>query len=229
LRHLWLTDGVPTPPTVLCLGAHSDDIEIGAGGLVGQLARLGATFHWAVFCAPAGPRRDEAERSAAALLRGARESTVVLESFRESYLPWTGDEVKDRFEKLKLEVRPDLVLTHHRQDRHQDHQLIAELTHNTFRDHLVLEYEIPKYEGDLTPANVFVPLTTAEAAAKVGHLLSSFRSQESRSWFDAETFRGLLRLRGLECNAPDGYAEAFHGPKVVLGLPGADPGALADG
>jgi LmbE family N-acetylglucosaminyl deacetylase len=208
---------------VLCLGAHSDDIEIGAAGLVRRLARRGAEIHYVVLSTSDPHRRKEAEESAAVLLRDAKSATVVTESFRESYFPWIGDQIKDRFEALKAEVEPDVILTHHRGERHQDHRLVAELTHNTFRDHLVLEYEIPKYEGDLTPTDFYVPLTKVEADEKVHHLMSVFGSQSTRDWFDAETFRALLRLRGLECNAPSGYAEAFHADKVVL-----DPGSIGD-
>lgn len=216
MRALRLSSSPSRPTRVLCLGAHSDDIEIGAGGLVRQLARHGAEIHYVVFGAADEQRRQEAEESAALLLRDAKSSNVVLESFRESYFPWIGDEIKDRFEALKGAFEPDVVLTHHRHDRHQDHRVVAELTHNTFRDHLVLEYEIPKYEGDLTPTDLYVPLTKPEADEKVHHLMSVFASQSTRDWFDGETFRALLRLRGLECNSPSGYAEAFHTEKVVL-------------
>lgn len=209
---------------VLCLGAHSDDIEIGAGGLVRRLAREGADVHYVVLSGGDTDRRAEAERSAAELLAGAKSATVVVESFRESYFPWIGAEIKDRFEALKHEIEPDLVVTHHRHDRHQDHRLVAELTHNTFRDHLLLEYEIPKYEGDLTPTDVYVPLSGDEARAKVDHVVASFPSQAGRPWFDPETFWAVLRLRGLECNAPDGYAEAFHCSKLVLDVTGAADG-----
>lgn len=224
MRALRLGATAGEPVRVLCLGAHSDDIEIGAGGLVRRFAVGGADVHYVVFSGGGPDRRAEAERSAAALLAGAKSATVVVESFRESYFPYLGAEIKDRFEALKHEIDPDVVVTHHRHDRHQDHRLVAELTHNTFRDHLVLEYEIPKYEGDLTPTDTYVPLTRDEARAKVEHIVESFPSQAHRPWFDRETFWAVLRLRGLECNAPDGYAEAFHCPKVVLDLPEATGG-----
>jgi LmbE family N-acetylglucosaminyl deacetylase len=216
MRSLTLRPHDGEPLRAVCLGAHSDDIEIGAGGLVRQLADAGAEIHYVVLSGGDATRRDEAERSAATLLAGAKSATVVIESFRESYFPWIGDQVKDRFEVLKREVDPDVVITHHRHDRHQDHQVVAELSHNTFRNHLVLEYEIPKYEGDLTPTDLYVPLTQVEAAAKVDHIIESFPSQASRTWFDPETFWALLRLRGIESNAPDGYAESFHCGKAVL-------------
>lgn len=224
MRALRLGATAGEPVRVLCLGAHSDDIEIGAGGLVRRFAVGGADVHYVVFSGGGPDRRAEAERSAAALLAGAKSATVVVESFRESYFPYLGAEIKDRFEALKHEIDPDVVVTHHRHDRHQDHRLVAELTHNTFRDHLVLEYEIPKYEGDLTPTDTYVPLTRDEARAKVEHIVESFPSQAHRPWFDRETFWAVLRLRGLECNAPDGYAEGFHCPKVVLDLPEATGG-----
>jgi LmbE family N-acetylglucosaminyl deacetylase len=142
----------------------------------------------------------------------------VLESFRDGFLPYEGAAVKERFERLKGEVAPDLILTHARLDRHQDHRLVCELTWNTFRDHLILEYEIPKYDGDLGTPNLFVPLSREQAGRKVELLLRHFGSQRSRDWFDAETFQGLMRLRGVEARSPSGLAEAFHAPKLGLGL-----------
>ena len=139
-----------------------------------------------------------------------------MEAFRESYFPWEGAEIKERFEALKAEFEPDLILSHRLEDRHQDHRLVAELTWNTFRDHLVLEYEIPKYEGDLGHPSCYVPVERADAGRKVELLLEHFASQRKRAWFTEETFWGLLRLRGIECNAPEGYAEAFHARKWVL-------------
>lgn len=205
------------PLSVLCLGAHCDDIEIGCGGTVLRLAeeRPDARFHWLVF-ASTPERAEEARRSAAAFLPAEGGARVAVESFRESFFPWVGAELKERFERLKAEVSPDLILTHSHEDRHQDHRLVGELTWNTFRDHLILEYEVPKYEGDLGRPNTFVPLERRLAERKVELLLECFPSQRKRAWFDAETFRSLLRLRGIECNAPEGLAEAFHGRKLVL-------------
>lgn len=203
--------------SLLCLGAHSDDIEIGCGGTVLRLLdeHPGATVHWVVFAA--GPERaQEARACAGALLDGAGEATVQVHDFRDAYLPQQATEVKDTFEKLKLECSPDLVLTHARADAHQDHRLVSELTWNTFRDQLVLEYEIPKYDGDLGQPNVYVPLTTAQVERKLEALLAHFASQRDRRWFDPELFRGLMRVRGMECNAPERHAEAFHARKISL-------------
>jgi LmbE family N-acetylglucosaminyl deacetylase len=205
------------PLRVLCLGAHSDDLEIGAGGTVRRLAREhpGAVFRWVVFSA-AGERADEARKSAGWFLAGAGAAEVEVHAFRESYFPWAGAEIKDAFEALKRSFEPDLVLTHCGGDAHQDHRTLAELTANTFRDHLLLEYEIPKYDGDLGRPNFYVPLSRVDAEAKVRSLMQHFGSQRSRAWFTPDTFLALMRLRGVECNAPEGFAEAFYGRKVVL-------------
>jgi LmbE family N-acetylglucosaminyl deacetylase len=216
---LALTLGVPSraPLSVLCLGAHPDDIEIGCGGTLLRLLdeRPRVTVHWVVMC-PAGARALEARRSATRLLRGAHAHHIRIERFRDGYLPYQGAAVKDVFEELKKVVSPDIVFTHTRQDDHQDHRLIAELTWNTFRDHCILEYEIPKYDGDLGHPNVFVPLAPAIRRRKIRLLLSAFPSQRAKRWFSEATFDGLMRLRGVECGAPEGYAEAFYGRKVVL-------------
>jgi len=203
--------------TVLCLGAHCDDIEIGAGGTLLRLLseRPGSAVHWVVF-ASSPEREREARASAAAFLAGAGRASVVVRSFRESYFPWVGDTIKDEFERIKREVDPDLVFTHRLEDRHQDHRLIAELTWNTFRNHLVVEYEIPKYEGDLGAPNFFFPLSAGVARRKVELILKHFPSQAGRGWFRAETFEAVLRLRGVECNAAEGWAEAFTVRKAVV-------------
>jgi LmbE family N-acetylglucosaminyl deacetylase len=205
------------PLRLLCVGAHADDIEIGAGGTLLRLLaeHPGSEVDWRVLTAT--PERErEARASAAAFLRGAARSSVTVHTFHDGYLPSVHAEVKDVFEELKRELQPDVVVTHTGGDAHQDHRLLAELTWNTFRDHLVLEFEIPKYDGDLGRPNVFVPLARDVAARKVDLLLEHFPSQGARRWFEPETFFALLRLRGLECNARDGYAEAFHVRKVVL-------------
>jgi LmbE family N-acetylglucosaminyl deacetylase len=204
------------PLRVLCLGAHADDLEIGAGGTVRRLAREhpGAVFRWVVLAA-AGERAEEARKSASWFLAGAGAAEVEVHGFRESYFPWVGAEIKDAFERLKP-FQPDLVLSHAREDAHQDHRSVAELAWNTFRDHLILEYEIPKYDGDLGRPGLYVPLSRAEAEAKVQGLMEHFGSQRSRPWFTPDTFYGLMRLRGVECNAPEGFAEAFHARKIVL-------------
>jgi LmbE family N-acetylglucosaminyl deacetylase len=141
---------------------------------------------------------------------------VVLKNYRDGYLPYGGAEVKDYFEDLKSQVKPDLIFTHRQGDAHQDHRLISELTWNTFRNHLVLEYEIPKYDGDMGRPNLFVPLETALCERKVDYLFQAFESQSSKPWFDRATFLGLMRIRGMESNSPSGYAEAFHARKVVI-------------
>ncbi len=204
---------------VVALGAHSDDIEIGCGGTILRLAeeQPTATIHWVVFSAD-DEREQEARASAVAFTDGVADVRVSVHRFRESYFPYVGDELKDAFEDLKRQVDPDLVLTHCLEDRHQDHRAVAELTHNTFRDHTILEYEIPKFDGDLQPTGVFVPLTHNQMRAKNELLMEHFGSQRSRSWFDPQTFAGLARIRGVECNAAEGYAEGFRCRKAVVGL-----------
>lgn len=201
--------------TVLCLGCHSDDIEIGCGGAILTLRDRypGLTIHWVVFSA-IGERRTEAERGAG--LFAGPSPNVVLKSFRDGFFPYTGAEIKDQFEELKRSVTPDLIFTQYGKDAHQDHRLISELTWNTFRDHLILEYEIPKYDGDLGRPNLFIPLESEVCDRKVSNLLDAFGSQRSKRWFQRETFLGLMRLRGMECNAPSGYAEAFYCRKLIL-------------
>ncbi len=206
------------PLTVLCLGAHADDIEIGCGGTILTLLeqRPSVVVHWVVMSG-AGGRAGEARRSARRVLRGARRSEVRVESFRDGFLPYEGTAVKEVFEQLKS-IEPDLIFTHFRHDLHQDHRLVCELTWNTFRDHTVLEYEIPKYDGDLAHPNVYVPLSTRIRRRKIRLLMSAFPSQARKRWYSPETFDGLMRIRGIECAAPDGYAEAFHGRKTILEL-----------
>jgi len=206
------------PLTLLCLGAHADDIEIGCGGTVLRLLgeRRRVRVHWVVLSAD-GERGREARRSAAGLLRRAERAEIRIERFRDGFLPWEGAAVKEVFEQLKAEVDPDLVFTPGRDDAHQDHRLVSELTWNTFRDHCILEYEIPKYDGDLGRPNVFVPLPDRVRRRKLRLLLSAFPSQRNRRWFTESTFDAMMRLRGIECNADSGYAEAFYGRKVVLG------------
>ena len=207
------------PLRVLCIGAHSDDLEIGCGGtLLSLLAtRPNVDVTWAVLSAT-GVRAAEARRSATALLRRAASSRIVLGEFVDGHLPAQFTEAKAFFERLKSQTAADLVFTHRLEDRHQDHRLAAELTWNTWRDHPILEYEIMKYEGDLGLPNVYVPLTAAVARRKVEHLDRHFGSQRSKHWFNRDSFLGLARLRALECRAPDGFAEAFHARKLVLDL-----------
>jgi LmbE family N-acetylglucosaminyl deacetylase len=201
---------------VLCLGAHSDDIEIGCGGtllyLQSILPRL--RFHWVVFSA-SGTRGQEAAKAAELFTAGC-DKKVVLNDYRDGYLPFEGGGVKDSFEELKNQVNPDLIFTHWHGDAHQDHRLVSELTWSTFRDHLILEYEIPKYDGDVGRPNLFVPLEAPLFERKVDYLLETFESQRTKRWFDRATFMALMRIRGIESNSPSGYAEAFHARKIVI-------------
>jgi LmbE family N-acetylglucosaminyl deacetylase len=201
---------------VLCLGAHSDDIEIGCGGTLLHLKKAypGLKFHWVVFSV-SGLRGNEAAK-AAELFAGSSEHEVTLKNYRDGFLPYNGAEVKDFFEEMKNRVTPDVIFTHWRGDAHQDHRLVSELTWNTFRNHLILEYEIPKYDGDLGRPNVFVPLETPLCETKIDYLFQAFESQSAKPWFDRNTFLALMRIRGMESNSPSGYAEAFHARKVVL-------------
>jgi LmbE family N-acetylglucosaminyl deacetylase len=202
---------------ILCLGSHSDDIEIGCGGTILKLAGdyPGSVFHWVVFSA-SGIRGDEACRSAAAFVEGPKLRGPLLKNFPDSFMPFFGAEVKAVFEDLKKELSPDLIFTHNRRDAHQDHRLISELTWNTFRDHLILEYEIPKYDGDMGQPSVFAPLSQETCCKKIDLIMKTFESQRSKNWFQPETFFALMRIRGMECNAPSGYAEAFYCRKLVL-------------
>lgn len=212
-----------TPLTILCLGAHSDDIEIGCGGTVLSLAqqRPDARVHWTVFSADSR-RADEARSSALRFLDGVAEKEVDVQSFRDGFFPYVGGDIKQYFEALKQRCTPDVIFTHYRDDRHQDHRVISDLTWNTFRDHFILEYEIPKYDGDLGAPNVFVALDKTVCQQKIRWVLDSFQSQANRRWFTDETFFALLRLRGVESASPSGYAEAFFCRKAVLGLAARD-------
>ena len=203
--------------SLLCLGAHSDDIEIGAGATILGLIERGVCLdvHWALLSA-AGQRADEARASAADILANAASVTLDLATFKDGFFPYQGAEIKEWFEALKERVAPDLILSHWHGDAHQDHREVSKLTWNTFRDHLILEYEIPKWDGDLSQPNVYVPASKSVMARKVELLLSCFGSQRSKDWFDAQTLVGLARLRGIECRAPDGFAEAFYVRKLAL-------------
>lgn len=203
---------------VLAVGCHADDVEIGCGatllGLVRERPELEVT--WVVLAAE-GARGAEARASADGFLAGAARAEVVLHEFRDGFMPYRGEAVKEAFEGLKG-IEPDLVFTHTRTDLHQDHRLACELTWNTFRDHVILEYEIPKVDGDLGAPNVFVPVTEELAREKAARLMESFASQRDKHWFDTEVFLGLMRLRGMECRSPSGYAEAFVARKVPVTL-----------
>jgi LmbE family N-acetylglucosaminyl deacetylase len=202
----------------LCLGAHSDDIEIGAGGtllkLAGQTSDL--EIWWVVFSA-AGLRADEARRSADEFLSGVAKQHVKIGSFRESYFPSEWPSIKDWFEQIKAKFDPDVVFTHYRNDRHQDHRVLSDLAWNTFRNHLILEYEILKYDGDLGNPNLFVPLSEQLCSRKIELLLKHFKTQGAKHWFTSDTFEAMHRIRGVECASASGRAEAFYCRKLLLG------------
>jgi len=203
--------------SILCLGAHSDDIEIGCGGtilrLIKEHKRLLIT--WIIFSSDE-QRASEAHASADAFLKDAYEKKVFIKDFQNGYFPYLGKQIKDYFEQLKPDLSPDLIFTHYRNDLHQDHRLINELTWNTFRNHQILEYEIPKYDGDLGIPNFYVDLDETISKQKVDYLIDNFKTQADRFWFTRETFNSILRLRGVEANAPSRYAEAFYGRKISI-------------
>ena len=202
---------------LLCLGAHCDDIEIGAGGTILRLAQSYPQIEvkWVVFAGEDPVRVDEARQSAKVFLAGTGNSELSIYGFRDGFLPFQGELVKETFEDLKSNFKPDLILTHYDDDRHQDHRLVSQLTWNTWRDHMILEYEIMKYDGDLGRPNFFVPLSEDVCRDKIARLFEAFPSQTGRQWFAEETFWSLLRLRGIECNSPSRLAEAFFMRKIV--------------
>lgn len=214
---LHLNGGVTETLNVLCLGCHSDDIEIGCGGTILRLAEQykSAVFHWVVFSA-VGIREVEAQRGASLFVESGRLKGPLLKTFPDGFMPFVGAEVKAVFEELKRTISPNLIFTHARKDAHQDHRLISELTWNTFRDHMILEYEIPKYDGDLGQPNVFMPLQPEIFKKKVRYIMETFQSQHGKRWFREDTFLSLMRLRGMECNAASCHAEAFYGRKLLL-------------
>jgi LmbE family N-acetylglucosaminyl deacetylase len=215
-----LTDA---PLRLLCLGAHCDDIEIGCGGTILSLTTVPhkLEIYWVVFSSDE-QRKQEALKSADAFLKDVAKRNVVIHGFRDGFLPYHGVEIKESFEQLKSQFLPDLVLTHYRHDLHQDHRLVSELTWNTFRNHLILEYEIPKYDGDFGAPNFFVPLDESVCQRKIDYILGAFDSQIGKRWFSRELFSSVLRLRGMEANAASGYAEGFYCRKanLKLALPG---------
>ncbi|MBH8574552.1 PIG-L family deacetylase [Nostocaceae cyanobacterium CENA369] len=202
---------------VLCLGAHCDDIEIGCGGTILKLLETypNIVFYWVVFSSNS-QREEEAYTSANKFLKNTKIKNIVIQQFKDGYFPFMGIEIKHFFEQLKQEYNPDLIFTHYRQDLHQDHRLISEFTWNTFRNNLILEYEIPKYDGDLGNPNLFVHLDEEICQNKIQYIIDSFPSQNNKQWFTEETFRSILRLRGVESNAPNKYAEAFYSRKIVF-------------
>lgn len=203
---------------ILCLGSHCDDIEIGCGGTILRLLaeHSNATVFWVVLSSTE-TRADEARRSAESFLQKAGGKEILIKEFKDGFLPYQGTEVKSFFEEMKQRVSPDLIFTHYRHDLHQDHRFTCELTWNTWRDHLILEYEIPKYDGDFGSPNFFVELDEALCRDKVRCVVDSFASQREKHWFSEEIFRAVLRLRGMECHSATGYAEAFYSRKLVLG------------
>ena len=213
------TAALPERPSVLALGAHSDDIEIGCGGTLLSLAELRPELQvtWAVLSAT-GERADEARAGAEAFAGSVSSLNVIVEDFRDKYLAHEGEQLRDFFEQLRSEVNPDIILTHRRGDSHQDHRFVCELTWNTFRNNLILEYEIPKYDGDLLSPNLFVPITEEVAQRKVDAIMSTFVTQRTRHWFTEDLFMAMMRLRGMEANSPTRFAEAFTCRKAVLEL-----------
>ena len=203
--------------TILCFGAHCDDIEIGCGGTLLHLAEQNPALHvvWVVLSS-SPERAAEVHASADRFLAKVRSKQVLIANFRNSFFPFIGEHLKEYIEEIKLQVSPGLILTHSRHDLHQDHRLVCELTWNTFRNHMILEYEIPKYDGDLGSPNFFVPIPRQQCDAKVEYLLECFKSQRDKRWFTRDTFMALMRLRGVECNAASNYAEAFYCRKAIL-------------
>lgn len=205
------------PLQILCLGAHSDDIEIGCGGTLLRLTQEypNAVLHWVVFNA-IGVRAEEAKLAAKLFAGKSKIEGPVLETFKDGFMPFAGAEIKAVFEETKKTVSPDLIFTHNRKDAHQDHRILAEMTWNTFRNHFILEYEIPKYDGDMGQPSIFVPLSAEVAENKASHIMEAFKSQHPKHWFQPNTFLSLMRLRGIECASKTGYAEAFYCRKLVL-------------
>jgi LmbE family N-acetylglucosaminyl deacetylase len=217
MRKLTLSSPSRAPYKILCLGSHCDDIEIGCGGTLLKLIEQGppVEVYWVVFSSDQ-VRAREARDSAECFLQRAQAKTIVIREFRNSFFPFVGAGIKEAFERLKEEFAPDVIFTHYRHDLHQDHQLISQLTWNTFRDHLILEYEVAKYDGDLGAPNVFTHLDESLCRRKIDYLMTHFKSQLDKQWFAAETFLALSRLRGIEANAPAKYAEGFYCRKSVL-------------
>ena len=216
MKHLGLA-GSGERLSVLCIGAHSDDIEIGAGAtILGWIDRgVRLDVHWAVLSA-IGPRADEARASAEQFLANAARAVIDLAEFKNGFFPYQGADIKNWFEALARRTSPDLILCHRRHDAHQDHREVSKLTWNTFRNHMILEYEIPKWDGDAGQPNVYLPASKALMERKTRLLHQHFGSQREKDWFDDETFMGLARLRGMECRAPDGFAEAFYARKLTV-------------
>ena len=210
-----IPDGAPF--RVLCLGAHCDDIEIGCGGTILELAKICPTLdvHWVVFGSDP-TRAAEAKACASLFLRDVPDKSVEIRSHRDGFFPAEWVAIKEHFEEIKKGFEPDVVFTHYRDDRHQDHRVMSDLAWNTFRHHMVLEYEVPKYDGDLGVPNFFVPLSEESSRAKVKYILDSFHSQSSKHWLTEDTLAALMRLRGIESGGASRHAEAFYCRKVLL-------------
>lgn len=214
---LSLNDSGKLEYKILCLGAHCDDIEIGCGGTLLKLIEeyKNLVFYWVIFSSN-DLRAKEALKSANLFLQGAKIENIVIKNFRNSFFPFIGGEIKEYFEQLKQEFEPDLIFTHYREDRHQDHRIISDLTWNSYRNHFILEYEIPKYDGDLGHPNFFCHLGDRICKKKIQYIFEAFETQKSRGWFTEDTFLSILRLRGVESNSPSKYAEAFFCRKACL-------------
>lgn len=209
--------GGSRPLKILCLGAHCDDIEIGCGGTVLSLleGEREVDCTWVTFCSNKA-REEEARKSAEVFLAAAVHKMIMIHDFRDGYLPYLGDKVKDTFEKLKKAVDPDVIFTHYGNDKHQDHRLVSELTLNTYRNHLILEYEIPKYDGDLGTPNAFFEIAEKLCNLKIDTILNIYDSQKQKNWFTEDLFWSLLRIRGMEINSESKYAEAFYSRKLLF-------------
>lgn len=219
MLNLNFSDRIDSTGKILCLGAHADDIEIGCGGTILRWVEEhpNLEFCWVVFSS-GRERKQEALKGADLFLQGVHKKTVLVENFRDGFFPYTGAEIKEFFEDLKKRFSPDIVLTHYRDDRHQDHRLVSELTWNTFRQELILEYEIPKYDGDLGQPNLFMQLSEEVCRKKVQYILDTYRTQAVKHWLTEDTLRAILRLRGVESCA-EKYAEAFYCRKMILRQP----------
>jgi LmbE family N-acetylglucosaminyl deacetylase len=205
------------PFRILCLGAHSDDLEIGCGGSILRILEENPSIeiHWIVFSSNQ-ERENEARSSVSLFLANAGHKNIVIKDYRDAFFPYIGGEIKNYFEEIKQNIHPDLIFSHYRRDLHQDHRLISELTWNTFRNHLILEYEILKYDGDLGRPNFFIHLNDNICKRKLDILLKCFKTQGKRNWFTEDAFRSIMRIRGIESNAPDKYAEAFYCRKMII-------------
>ncbi len=219
MRSTFLSKESKEPLNVLCLGAHCDDIEIGCGGAMLELIRTRSlvNIYWQVFTSTPS-RKEEAIRGAKRVCSGANSLEIDILDFRDGYLPYEGAAVKEACEETKAKFSPDLIFTHYRSDLHQDHRKVSELTWNTFRDHLIWEYEIPKWDGDLNSPNVFVPLERSVADEKLSILQSVYNSQNNKNWFTDDLFFSILRIRGMECNSASGLAEGFYVRKNIIGF-----------